>query len=39
MSALWGANCDEFYVSNRLFLKLDLSISTSVEYRPTDEIF
>ncbi len=27
MSALWGANCDEFYVSNRLFLKLDLSLN------------
>ncbi len=27
MSAFWGATCDDFYVSTRLFLKLDLSPS------------
>ncbi len=27
MSTFWGATCDDFYVSNRLFLKLDLSLN------------
>ncbi len=27
MSASWEANCDDFYVSNRLYLKLDMSLS------------
>ena len=27
MSVFWGASCDDFYVSNRLFLKLDLSLN------------
>lgn len=27
MSVFWGATCDDFYVSNRLFLKLDLSLT------------
>ncbi len=27
MSAFWGATCDDFYVSNRLFLKLDMTLA------------
>lgn len=27
MSLFWGASCDDFYVSNRLYLKLDLPLN------------
>ena len=27
MGTFWGATCDDFYVSNRLFLKLDMSLN------------